>query len=272
MQAAGLADTGKGGRPMRIERRDPTLKYPRAVREEKLRLVLDWLLEFRVSSVELLAQRLGLTYQSSYKFFRSLLDDQIIQHFKSVHTHHARYLMLTPTGAAILQDAGRDISKALTTTSRLNRYSHIMHDLAVQRVVLKRLDHYDEVIWDKHITLPDQYEKPDALLHSPKNYWVALDYERWRKEDKRIYLAFLNHAKALVKRHYSGVYYLFDREHDLLHYQTLFAAQERPEYQYNRKTGKITLAGTHFQPDAIEHLRECFLFIHEPHSNTLDSP
>ena len=27
-QAASLADTGKGGCPMRIERRDPTLKYP----------------------------------------------------------------------------------------------------------------------------------------------------------------------------------------------------------------------------------------------------
>ena len=256
---------------MRIERRDPTLKYPRAIREEKRRLVLDWLLEFRVSSIELLAQRLGLTYQSSYKFFRSLLDDQIIQHFKSVHTNQARYLMLTKTGVDMLQVAGRDVSKAQTQTSRLNRYSHIMHDLAVQRAVLKRLAHYDEVIWDQHITLPDRYEKPDALLHSPKNYWVALDYERWRKEDKRIYLAFLNHAKALVKRHYSGVYYLFDRAHDLWHYQTLFAAQEWPEYNYNRQTGKITPPGTHFQPDAIEHLRDCFLFIHEPHTPTMDS-
>ena len=104
---------------MRIERRDPTLKYPRAIREEKLRLVLDWLLEFRVSSVELLARRLGLTYQSSYKFFRSLLDDQIIQHFKSVYTNQARYLMLTKTGVDMLQVAGRDVSKAQTQTSRL---------------------------------------------------------------------------------------------------------------------------------------------------------
>ena len=257
---------------MRIERRDPTLTYPRAVREEKRRLVLDWLLEFQFSSVDLLARRLGLTYQSSYKFFRSLLDDQIIQPFKSVHTNQARYLMLTKSGVDMLQVAGRDVSKAQTLTSRLNRYSHIMHDLAVQRAVLKRLDHYDEVIWDKHITLPDQYEKPDALMHSPKNYWVALDYERWRKEDKRIYLSFMNHAKALMKRHYSGVYYLFDREHDLVHYQTLFAAPAWPEYNYNRKTGKITPAGTNFQPDTIEQLRDCFLFIHEPHTHTLDSP
>ncbi len=78
----------------------------------------------------------------------------------------------------MLQVAGRDVAKAQTQTSRLNRYSHIMHDLAVQRAVLKRLAHYNEVIWDQHINLPDQFDNPDALLHSPKNYWVALDYER----------------------------------------------------------------------------------------------
>ncbi len=256
---------------MRIEHRDPTLTYPRAIREEKRRLVLDWLLEFQFSSVDLLARRLGLTYQSSYKFFRALLDDQIIQQFKSVHTNQARYLMLTKAGVDLLQVAGRDVAHAHTHPSRLNRYSHIMHDLAVQRAVLKRLAHYDEVIWDQHINIPEQCENPDVLLHAPKGYWVALDYEHWRKEDKRIYLSFMNHARALIKRHYSGVYYLFDREPDLVHYQTLFAAQAWPEYQYNRKTGNITPTGTHFQPDTIERLRDCFLFLHEPHSHTSDS-
>ncbi|MYC26460.1 MAG: hypothetical protein F4X63_00460 [Nitrospira sp. SB0662_bin_26] len=256
---------------MRIERRDPTLKYPRAIREEKLRLVLDWLLEFQCSSVELLARRLGLTHQSSYKFFRALLDDQIIQQFKSVYTNRARYLMLTKAGVGLLQVAGRDVAHAHTQSSRLNRYAHLLHDLAVQAAVLKRLGHYDEVIWDKHIQIPDQFEKPDALLHSPKHYWVAVEYERWRKEQKRIYLSFMNHARALIKRHYSGVYYLFDREPDLVHYQTLFEAREWPEYHYHRKTGKITPAGTHFQPDAIERLRDCFLFLHEPHTHTRDS-
>ena len=68
------------------------------------------------------------------------------------------------------------------------------------------------------------------------------------------------------------MYYLFDCEHDLWHYQTLFAARTWPEYQYNRKTGKITTAGTHFNPDAIERLRDCFLFLHEPHTNTNGFP
>ena len=257
---------------MRIERRDPTLKYPRAVREEKRRLVLDWLLEFRFSSFHLLAQRIGTTYRNSYDFFRSLLQEHIIQQFKSVHTNQSRLLMLTPIGVDYLQVASRDVSKALTQLYRLNRYSHVMHDLAVQTAVLKRLHQYDEVIWDKHITIPDQFEKPDALLHSPKGYWVAFEYERWRKENKRIYLSFMTHARAFLNQHYHGVYFLFDQENDFLHYRKLFAAELWPEYNYNRKTGKITSAGKDFKPDSIDKLRDCFLFVHEPHTNNIDSP
>ena len=63
---------------------------------------------------------------------------------QEVYTNHARYLMLTKAGVDMLQVTGRDVSKAQTQTSRLNRYSHIMHDLVVQSAVLKRLDHYDE--------------------------------------------------------------------------------------------------------------------------------
>ena len=66
---------------MRIERRDPTLTYLRTIREEKHRLVLDWLLEFQFSSVDLLAQRLGLTYHGSYKFFRALIK----RHYSGVY-------------------------------------------------------------------------------------------------------------------------------------------------------------------------------------------
>ena len=45
--------------PMLIEKRDTSLKYPKAIKEEKTRLVLDWLLEFRFSSIDLLAKRIG---------------------------------------------------------------------------------------------------------------------------------------------------------------------------------------------------------------------
>ena len=86
---------------MRIEHRDPTLKYPRSIHDQKRRTVLDWLLEFRFSSFDLLAYRLGSTYRKSYNFFRSLLAQQLIQEVKTVATNYVRLLMLTKAGGWI---------------------------------------------------------------------------------------------------------------------------------------------------------------------------
>src|SRR5690606_20062500 len=60
----------KKERLMIVESRNPDLKYPRHVREEKVMLVLDWLLEFRFSSIPILAARLGQTAVNANRFFR----------------------------------------------------------------------------------------------------------------------------------------------------------------------------------------------------------
>ena len=257
---------------MRIEHRDPTLTYPPAIYYDKLRLVLTWLLEFRFSSYELLARLIESTPANAYPFFRSLKRKGIIHEFFNVYTGRQRFFMLTRTGVGALDIDGRDTSKAMTHSHRLERYAHILHDLGVQAAVLKRRHHYDEVIWDQHIQIPEQFEKPDALLRAPEGYWVALEYERSRKERKRIYISFRNHAKALINRHYSGVYFLFDQESHLSYYQTLFAAPEWPEYHHNRKTGKITSTLSDFDPDSVQNLRKAFRFLHEPYPHHRASP
>ena len=99
---------------MRIVPRNHSLRYPRAVYREKQELVLDWLLEFRFSSFALLAQRLGLTCQTSYKFFRSLRDTGLVQRFAHDHYKREQYYMLTRAGAAFLHEAGRDTANACT--------------------------------------------------------------------------------------------------------------------------------------------------------------
>lgn len=176
---------------MLIEQRDTSLKYPKAIKEEKTRLVLDWLLEFRFSSIDLLAKRISSNSVNSNRFFNSLLRDGVIQAFKNVHTKNERYVMLTTAGLSYLEVLGRDISKSTTRVQHLGRYSQIIHDMAVQYAVLNRIDQFKEVIWDRHIDLPEHQEKPDAILLSPKGYWVALEYERWRKDTKGSLSAFL---------------------------------------------------------------------------------
>ena len=84
--------------------------------------------------------------------------------------------LVVEDGVGALDIDGRDTSKAMTHSHRLERSAHIRHDLAVQAAVLKRQHDYDEVIWDQHIQIPEQFEKPDALLRGPKGYWVALEY------------------------------------------------------------------------------------------------
>ena len=250
---------------MRIEHRDPTLTSPQAIYHEKRRLLLDWLLEFRFSSYDLLARRIDSTPATAYPFFRALKQKGFVQEFVNVYTAPQRFLMLTKTGVGALDLAGRDTSSAKIHPHPLERSAHILHDLAVQAAVLTRLARYDEVIWDHHIQIPGQFEKPDALLHAPNGYWVALEYERTRKASQRIYLSLLTHTKALRNRHYSGVYYLFDRASDRSYYQTLFAAPDWPEYHHNRKTGKITSTHRDFKPDSVQNLRRVFRFLHEPY-------
>lgn len=249
---------------MLIERRDSELKYPKAIKDEKTRLVLDWLLEFRFSSIDLLAKRLGSNSVNSNRYFNALLKDGVIQAFKNVHTKNERYVMLTRAGLSYLEVLGRDISKATTRVQHLGRYSHIIHDMAVQYAVLNRVAQFEEVIWDRHIELPERQEKPDALLRSPRGYWVALEYERWRKDKKRIYISFMNHANALSEKLYAGVFYLFDKDADHKYYQRLFDAEVWPRYKRDRKSGRVSQLNSTFKPDEIKNLRKCFVFELEP--------
>lgn len=249
---------------MLIVHRDPSLKNPRAMRREKQQLVLDWLLEFRFSSVDLLARRLGLTRQTSSRFFRGLRDTGLVQRFTHAYFNHEQYYMLTRAGVAYLDATGRETTHACTAPSRLIRYAPVRHDLAVQQAMLRRLPHYLEVIWDRHIRLPAPYDRPDLLMQNTARHWIAVEYERSRKADNRIYMSLRKHAQAIIERHYNAVYYLFPHDADRVHYQTLFEAPEWPEYKVNRHTGKIVPLLDTFTPDKIGNLRKCFRFTHEP--------
>lgn len=249
---------------MLIHTRNAELKYPRAIKEEKTKLVLEWLLEFRFSSIDLLSKRIGSNPVNANRFFNALISDGVIQVFKNVHTMNERYVMLTTAGLAYLEVWGLDISRGVTKVAHLGRYSHIMHDMAVQNAVLNRLNSYVEVIWDRHIDFADGSERPDALLKSQNNYWVALEYERWRKDKKRIFINYYHHVEALKKRHYRGVYFLFDKEADMKYYQSVFNEPEWPLYKRFNGTGRISPLNKSFRTDSIPNLRDCFVFLFEP--------
>ena len=248
---------------MKIEYRDLTLKYPKAIRDDKIRIVLDWLLEFRFSSVELLSKRLGSNKINLNRFFNQLIDEGVIQQFKNVNTKNERYIMLTSIGVSYLEAYGRDISRAVTRVQLLGKYAQILHDISVQYAVLERLELYDEVIADRNIALDAFNDRPDALLHSIKGYYIALEFERWRKSTNRIFYSFHNHAQSIIHKRYSAVVFLFDGETDRAYYEKLFVQNEWECYRKNKKNLKFERTGMKFKPDDYIGLRQCFKFLTE---------
>lgn len=250
---------------MIVESRNPDLKYPRHIREEKVMLVLDWLLEFRFSSIPILAARLGQTPVNANRFFRRMLDDGLIQAFANVHTKHYRYVMLTAAGVSYLEAEGRDVSKAITRTARLGRYSRIIHDLSVQACLVRNLDEYAEVIYERNLDY-DTQERPDAVVVSKQHgYSIAIEFERWRKDRKRILQVLLSHADNLIKKRYSGVYYYFEHEADRAHYKKIFDQPIWPAYKKESRSGKVVKTNrADFKPDEVQNLRRVFLFRHAP--------
>ena len=249
---------------MLIEQLNKKLTSSYDIRDHKTRLALDWILAFRFSSLELLALRLDSTKARSQRIFRSLLKANFIQYFLTDYTYAKRFVMLTPAGAKFLQhSAGRNVAAAVTQAYRLTRNKNILHDLAVQEAAIRRLDQSPELIAQHHIVIPEPFQRPDLLMRTPKNLWIAFDYERSRKHIKDVYRSLNNHAQAIIKRHYHGAFFLFDRESDLAYYQKLFDAKEWPREESKRSTPKTIFKKIPFQPDESKNLRTCFRFIHE---------
>lgn len=253
---------------MLLRQRNLNLTHTQAIRRDKESLVLEWLLEFRFSSLTLLSLLLGQSVMNSNRFFNRLIDSGLIRPFTNVHTRGYRYVMLTGDGVSYLEAEGCDIVHACTRVKNLGRYSTIIHDLAVQETVIEQMSNFESVSWDRH--LPDGEvgsAKPDALLSDAQGHRIALEVERWRKDEKRICMVLEAHAKAIHAGLYHGVLYRFEKEADMAHYRALLDRPSWSRFIRVGKSGKIVATGDLFslsELDPDEDLREAFVFSCKP--------
>ena len=66
---------------MIVEERDLSLTHPWLVNKDKIKIVLDWLLEFHFSTIDLLAERIGQKKTNANRFFNKLISDGLVQVF-----------------------------------------------------------------------------------------------------------------------------------------------------------------------------------------------
>ena len=250
---------------MKIEMRDPNLKYPIAIRDEKITIILDWLLEFRFSSVQILAMRLGQSVTNSNRFFNLMLKNNLILSFKNVHTSNIRCYMLKSAGVDFLKSRGRDTTHSMTRVKWLGDYSKILHDLSVQNSILNRLEKFESLTWDKNIEKDLFVERPDALMVLKEHgAMIALEYERSRKDTKRIYYTFMNHIKAIQDKKVKAFFYDFQSEADMHFYRELFQKKEWPVIERDKKTGKARYLNKKIDTEPFSDLKGSFVFNYSP--------
>jgi hypothetical protein len=246
---------------IKILKRDKTILNTLDMKDEKMFIVFSWLLEFRFSTPKILTNLLGLSITSTPRFFSGLIKNGFIKVLKNVHTDKERLYMLTQLSVDFLVAREIDVSNAVTKAGRLERYSMILHDIGVQSFVFSKISTCSEVVWDKNIVDIDSKCRPDALMKISSNgQFVGIEYERWRKNLKRIYSSFVNHSNQMVGGHYKGVYFIFNSESDKIHYQELFNSERWPLFSQHAGTGKLSHTGQFFYPDDIENIRRGFVF------------
>lgn len=228
---------------MEVLERNKALTKPLEIRDDKVLLVLKWLLEFKFSSRDILSQLLEQNVRATWPFFKSLEDAKMLKRASNVFAKRETYFMLTANSVSYLKAMDFDVSRAETRTSRFGKWSTIRHDEAVQRFVLDNRADYQSVHWDRNLHGDVfEHQRPDAILETKASAKrIAVEYELWRKSKDRIYWSFYQHAMNIAQNHYVGVFYVFDKRSDLDFYRKLF---DEPWIMYRRasKKGLVAIA------------------------------
>ncbi|EAT10685.1 hypothetical protein HF888_16300 (plasmid) [Bermanella marisrubri] len=248
---------------MIVHKRDADLKYPLAIKEEKTKLVLSWLLEFRFSTFEVLAGRLGQPVANANRFFNSLLDDGFIRTFKNSMVPNTRFVMLTSKGGERLSILLGEEVRPYTRLSTFAKSTKIAHDLSVQFMVLRWIDDVDEVVWDHNIAgvheLPS-YSRPDALMKSTKGFWWALELERTRKSESRVFFSLYNHVLNIRNGCYVGVRYVFNSHAVCDFYRKVFEQDAWPLFDRDGRSGRLKRTSGFFKPSNVKNIDKIFDF------------
>ncbi len=242
---------------------------PRERRIAKRLLVLDWLLEFRVSTYALLAALLGSTPHKSSRFFRSLRTDQVIRELTTFESG-GLVVMLTRRGLDYLEAYGDSnivtrVPEAVLSPARIGSLKLVQHELGLQGVLLKRRARYQRLITGVHLPVDPKALRcrPDAVVSPVTNpdAQIAVEYERTRKSTKDIFRLFTAHAAMIDTQTWHAVTFCFERDQHRAAYQRLFDQETCLEYD-DGKRGRLVATGRKVTPD--EELRMRFRFLHVP--------
>lgn len=208
---------------------------PKERSNEKLELLLKWLIQFHCSTRQILLKRMKLATHSHHTYFQKLEKQGILQKIRVYSINSRHIYMLTNLGKQIAIEKTGDISNYSTDKNKLN-HSGLRHNLAIQNSVIKYMSEYENFMAEKYLTnlkFSDK-KKPDACLILGDTK-TMLEVELTPKSDKRIFIALNAHLNSLIENYYQKVIYVFPTNTLKNYYVERFNQKSWPIYEKNEK-------------------------------------
>lgn len=207
--------------------------------KEKTVLVLEWLIEFRISTLDILSALIGHKKpKASSRFFQILFSKQYIIRVKSPTCERRNLVVIGPAGARYIDGPHRDRSREVTRAIRIIKKEHLTHDLEVQKSCLKLVARAVEIVESRNIEMVGI--RPDALVWLGSSKLPhAIEYERWKKNYHDMYKVFLNYLDLIKDNRLAAVVLYFANEDDMNIYKNAFNETYWPYFEYDKKGERI---------------------------------
>lgn len=218
-----------------------------AVSDHRMLSVLMWVAEFRVSSLSILADLIGLPqtrkYSKTSSFFKKMLHLGLLNVGKNTMVGREAIYIAGPNAEPFLISYGLrprlHLSPAIISDNKT-----ILHDLSVQKAALSRLKRnrkdIAEIRSEYQLLLEDNQRgqiRPDVLMVSTVGKCVGYEYEMTLKSKGRIYTTLQAHLHAIQTGQYIGVYYIFPTEELKEKYVRLWEPAMWPVYRKDPEKG-----------------------------------
>lgn len=214
---------------MRVIKRSEGLKSNIAVRREKEYIILNWALEFRAITREIVEDILGVSSDVAYKLLGGMTKAGLLLPFVNNHTRGLRLYCLAQGGITLLNTLGVDTKKAVKKASNLARNSRVLHDLSVQKIVLKILSKYDcaeakrEVVFGKVIA--------DAVVVTKEGTTVAVEFDKTARGEADFYARAMEYRELIMDGKIGNIFIAITSGETAERYAEYIGAKYWPVYK-----------------------------------------
>lgn len=224
-----------------------------ARREEKKQIVVNCLLDTKVSSIEILAAHLGLAANANNRFFTELIEEGFLERLHNKRWLKRDLVILGPQAEGFIGRETSDFSKDLMQARKLKNKKYLAHDVEAQKVALFYLPFAIEIVSENRLV--EMPKTPDMVVFDEDGDQIAIEYESEKKSDGWMFHIFHLYRDMIKKGVFVRLDFWFDDPIVMHRYEKCFNREYWPEVDVNKKKRTAKVLTDKVRVLANDHIR-----------------